>query len=356
MQLPPPVHGAALCNKNVIESAYIKAKFKTKINRINFNNTLEDMQRKSLFKLFKVIPLFLGLLKELIFFRPDVVYFTLSPLGSAFKRDVLFIALLKLFNRNIVYHLHGKGIANIRSQSLLFLYRFVFKNSTIICLTPTLAEDVAGVKGNANIEICPNGIEFNDSFRGIRKYDEKIKLLFLSNLLPLKGINVYLDAAATLIAAGVNIEVNIAGPFNDKFKQSTLDNILKNNALLADKLIYHGAVDGEIKWQLLAQSHLLVHPTFNDALPLVLIEALASGCLVISTMEGGIPDILEDKPFAFLMEKPDSDILSAMVEHLIQEHVFTKDLSNKAIAEFEKKYTLATFERRIAQILELHCE
>ena len=80
-------------------------------------------------------------------FNPSVVYFTISPTGGAFYRDFIYTLILKLFNKKIIFHLHGKGISKKVSSSKLstLLYKFVFKNTTIICLSDTLTYDVKSV-------------------------------------------------------------------------------------------------------------------------------------------------------------------------------------------------------------------
>jgi glycosyltransferase involved in cell wall biosynthesis len=354
VQLPPPLHGASLCNQNVVKSKLINSKFITEIVSLNFSNSLEEMQRNSFFKFFKVIPITINLIWKLLYFRPSVVYFTLSPIGNAFKRDLLFVTLLKMFRCKIVYHLHGKGINDVKSQFINRLYKYTFKNTNVICLSNLLAKDIQSVKSNAEIFICANGVDTENLTitSSSEKINRKIKLLFLSNLLPLKGIKLYLEAATKVIVTNSDIEINIAGPFNDKYTEDDLNSFLLSHPELARVTKVHGSVKGAKKWNLLNDSDVLVHPTFNDAFPLVILEAMAAGCLVVSTKQGGIPDILEGKSFGFILNEVTADCLTEKLQYLLKHVDDFPEWSNDAIQDFRRHYTISDFESRLVEIFE----
>jgi len=309
------------------------------------------MQSKSLLKIFKVIPLILLLIRELVVFKPDVVYFSISPLGVAFLRDVLFVSILKLFRCRVIYHLHGKGIGCVESRVLKFFYRYVFNNSSVICLSSLLANDIAGVKGNAKVYICENGV-IAEAVKGGRSVAENtVRLLFLSNLLPSKGIDIYLKATSRLAAEGADIEINIAGACNSKFKQEDLNRFLDCNQGLMVETHYHGSVSGMAKWELLRDMDVLVHPTLNDAFPLVILEAMAAGCIVVSTRQGGIPDILKGKSFGFLLDEITEDCLYEQLKSLLVSQNDFHQWSRDSKSEFNEKYTFDKFERRVCDII-----
>jgi len=348
VQMPPPVHGAALSNRKVVNSKSLQSKFLTRLNAINFSRSLEEMQSKSALKFFKIFVIVFRLVKDLIFFRPDVVYFSISPVGSSFLRDVLFVLIIKIFRVKLLYHLHGKGIADIKSKPLLFIYRFVFRNSTVICLSEGLSKDIDHVKSNAVVEICPNGV--SDSFYS--KRDKVINVTFLSNLLPLKGVYVFLDAMTLLLESGCDVEVNLAGPFNKKFSEQDLELYLSRSSRLKSKIKVYGMVNEAQKKELLAKTDILTHPTMNDAQPLVLIEAMAAGCFIISTRQGGIPDILDGQCFASLIDQADPKLVYEEVVEVIRDSDILERASKVAIDVFKDNYSDYVFENRMVSIFE----
>jgi glycosyltransferase involved in cell wall biosynthesis len=307
------------------------------------------MQKNGLFKLLKVIPLTFRLIKELVIFKPDIVYFSISPLGGAFLRDSLFVSIIKLFPCKIIHHLHGKGISNVSSSILKRLYSFVFHNTNIICLSERLTHDIVNVKNNANLFTCANGVEVQEiSHKSIKS--KKTSLLFLSNLLPLKGINLYLEAAARLLNEGYDLEINIAGPFTNKYSEQDFNNFLLENSNIKNAINYHGSVSGVQKWTLLKETDVFVHPTYNDAFPLVILEAMASGCIIISTDQGGIPDIIKNKPFGFVLKEINSINLYETLVSVLHKKDFFQKFKNDSITNFNEKYTKECFELRISKI------
>ncbi len=349
VQLPPPIHGAAICNQTIVDSAVISEEIEVRVLPIKFSNSITEMQRNGVRKLLKMFPMMLKLTYELVFNRPKLVYFTISPLGFSFLRDTLFVAIIKIFGIKVLYHLHGKGIADQKSHFRKYLYKFVFKNTHIICLSKKLAKDIEVVKGNAVVSICPNGVD-KEEF-GNPLVTNVIELLFLSNLLPSKGLYEFLEMAKNLIEEGYDVNVNLAGPFNDKFKEGDLDVFLNQNPKLIDQFVYHGPVSGIKKWALLERADILVHPTLNDAFPLVILEAMASGCAIVSTEQGGIPDILEGNAFGLIVPVGDSVRLFDSVVEMISNPGYLKLCQKNAKEEYQEKYTMEMFEKNIASIL-----
>ena len=60
---------------------------------------------------------------------------------------------------------------------------------------------------------------------------------------------------------------------------------------LGDQVVYHGILSHQALADLMQQAHLFVLPSFFEGLPLVLMEALACGCRIISTDLPGVREI-----------------------------------------------------------------
>jgi len=122
MQLPPPVHGAAVMNEIIVNSPSIRQHFETSHINISTAEQIEDIGKFSFVKIFSSIRHLAAILSKLLLFRPDVVYFTLSPSGFAFYRDAVYFFFMRLSGSKIVLHLHGKGIKEGSGESQLFAW------------------------------------------------------------------------------------------------------------------------------------------------------------------------------------------------------------------------------------------
>jgi glycosyltransferase involved in cell wall biosynthesis len=111
---------------------------------------------------------------------------------------------------------------------------------------------------------------------------------FLSNLLPTKGIDRFLDLAREIASDGLKAE--IAGPFPD---EETRKYVMERIAMMPH-VTYHGALYGRAKTEFLRHIDLFVFPSryMNEAEPLVLYEAMAEGLPISATSRGCVPDML----------------------------------------------------------------
>lgn len=348
MQLPPPVHGVTMCNEIISRSELISSKFKVKILPFRYGKSISEMQKNGVKKIVLMIYYLLKFTVSLISFRPSVVYFTISPTGNAFFRDVFFVLLMKIFRRKIVYHLHGKGISEKTGLFYEKIYKFIFHNTTIICLSEELASDIVKVKSNADIKICPNGIEENCSLHSYRKDNNTFQVVFLSNLSAPKGIDIFLNLVSNLTKKESSINFHLAGPFSNAYTKKDLDAFIRKNPSVVGKFTYHGGIYGKEKWELLNSTDLLLYPSRNDAFPLVIIEAISSGNVVFASNEGAIPEILNGISGSEVI----SDWKSAEIK--ILDLVNNKELGKfkeSSIEKYKMNYTKEKFEERLCEIL-----
>lgn len=113
---------------------------------------------------------------------------------------------------------------------------------------------------------------------------------------------------------------------------------------------YIGKKFGEEKTQLIATSDLFVFPTFyeNECFPLVLLEAMQQKLPIISTTEGGIPDIIIDGTTGLLTKPKDAFDLAKKIRDALYTNV---DLGNTGYYHYKTKFTLSAFESKIISIL-----
>jgi len=79
---------------------------------------------------------------------------------------------------------------------------------------------------------------------------------------------------------------------------------------------------------------------------------MSAGLPVISTFEGGIPDIVQEGITGFLVPQRDSLALSNQLERLILDPELRFKMGNAARKEFESEFKLGHFELRLIQILD----
>jgi glycosyltransferase involved in cell wall biosynthesis len=348
MQMPPPVHGVTTINAQVAASALLGDHYVVEVVPLQFADSIDELRRVSIRKLVRAASVAGRLGIALMRRRPDLVYFTFVPDGPAFYRDCAYIALLKLFGVRRVYHLHAQGFSSHAASAWRrTLCRWAFSGAYAIVLASTLRDDTAPFIEDDRVFVVPNGVPGSPSRR--RASDGVPRVLFLSNLIESKGPYVLLDALRELAARGCSFRAVFAGAPRGEAADFTA---AIRRAGLTDHVEYVGPVYGERKDELFAQSDVFALPTWHDAFPLVVLEAMKWGLPVVSTPEGAIPEIVVEGETGFLVSRRDPVALANQLEVLLRDPALRSRMGSRARERFEAHYTLERFEQHLVAALE----
>ena len=177
-------------------------------------------------------------------------------------------------------------------------------------------------------------------------------VVFVGRLTRQKGVHHLLEALAILKRGGFPIDLTIVGDGAER-------PALKAQALaLGVPVTFTGFVAPEQVAGHVAGKRLLVLPSVNEGLGLVVAEALTLGVPVVATRSGGIPDLLTDPEAGILVPPSDPPALAAAIKTVATEARYTRGavqagrtlvhrLSPAHVAEgFEEVYLRARGGRR----------
>jgi glycosyltransferase involved in cell wall biosynthesis len=131
------------------------------------------------------------------------------------------------------------------------------------------------------------------------------RLVCVGRLCEQKGQLLLVRAAAQLVARGVSIELVLAG---DGEMRAEIEAECARLGV-AERVRITGWIGGDQVRDELAAARALVLPSFAEGLPVVLMEALASGRPVITTFVAGIPELVVDGENGWLIPAGDLDRL-----------------------------------------------
>ncbi len=97
----------------------------------------------------------------------------------------------------------------------------------------------------------------------------------------------------------------------------------------------------------LQKADIFVFPTFNEAFPLVLLEASQFSLPVISTFEGGIPDIVVDGKTGFLVKSQNPEMLAEKISILLNNSNLRIEMGRNAYERFINNFTIDIFEKNM---------
>lgn len=176
--------------------------------------------------------------------------------------------------------------------------------SHILALSPSQKTEIIGLYQTPEDKISIAGGGFNDSlfFQENKPKPDTVRLLYAGKLSKAKGVPWLLKALTALEQDKVHLDLIGSGSGSD------FDECLQLAESLNNKVTLHGQLPQPQLASLMRQAHVLVLPSLFEGLPLIMLEAIISGCRVIATDLPGtsyIASIL-DSTYITLIPDPSS--------------------------------------------------
>lgn len=258
----------------------------------------------------------LSLLHLLLRGQAKLVHVHSASRGS-FWRKSLFCALARLFRVPYIFHLHsGEFPVFYHDECGPLAQRWVRhtlrKAHAVVALTSAWRAALQQIAPGAPVVVLGNPVHVPPQLPPAPPL--RRRLLFLGRLREKKGVYDLLRAMPAVLAQLPDTHLTLAG-------DGDLDGAarLARELGVAHALTLPGWVDGQLKDQLMAESDLLLLPSYFEGLPICILEAMALGMPVISTAVGGIPEVLDQGRCGVLLAPGDVAGLAAAVLALLQD-------------------------------------
>ena len=343
-QVPPPVHGQSVMVGHFVdglrEAQQIdlrstpsgKASATIAYCHINprISEDLGDIGRWRPRKLFLVFRYIFAAIVARFRHGLDTFYFVPAPpKRGALYRDWCVLLLCRPFFRRLVLHWHCIGQPAFMKKKLSaperFLARWFYGGAALSIVLSNYSKGEAAYFNSVRTEVVPNGIpdpcpQFNAEVWPKRQArvralasahkpngaPDYYEVLFLAGRMTPKGL---FDAMAAVTRANhllaeknlqLRVRLTVAGSFDDEEERGRFQDAAKviNLTQLPGKqdplAIYIGWASEEKKTLLFQGADCLIFPTFYPAesFGLVLAEAMAHGCAVITTRWQAVPEVL----------------------------------------------------------------
>lgn len=297
-QLPPPIHGSTVMTRTFLQSLESLGHEWRLLDR-RFSTSVGDVGKFRLRKVVSAAWLPVRLVGMLLCFRPAIFVFFATNRTLSFLVDWVLSELLRGFKVPQINYLHTLGFEALATRNRVFAWmvkRLLRSADITVCLGPTLAKDITRWVQESRIVYIPNTVAEQPADLGEREPRATPLVLYLSNLIPEKGADVFVDLAIELATELPDATFIVAGATAD---QRFTDSLVAKatNAGLGSRVQFPGAItDQAQKWCLLLEASVLVFPSTYpfEAQPLTILEALSVGTPVIAYDVGGIRDVLQD--------------------------------------------------------------
>jgi glycosyltransferase involved in cell wall biosynthesis len=300
-------------------------------------------------------PLFLALAVSQIFWeaargRLAVTHLNLAEGGSIYRKAVL-LGATKLVGGRVLLHLHAAQIVQFHGsmgRTGKALLRWMFHSADYCVVLGDVWRrwviDTFGVRPS-RVGVIYNGVPATvikprtDSGQG------PFRLLFVGNLLERKGVKELLQAFAKPEIQAHDIVLTMAGggPV-DKYRE------MASQLGVSNRVTFTGWVSQDDARALMVRSDALILPAYDEGLPLVILEALASRTPVICTPVGSIPEVLEDRRTALFVPPGNDGAIVAAVLTLIEQPDLRRDLSDAGAVLYDRLFTMEAFAQSLGRL------
>ena len=372
MHMPPPVHGAAMVGQFIHDSELVNESFDCHYVNMAVATRLEDIGKGGWHKVKGILHKLMEIRKAVKLVKPDLVYITPNSAGAPFYKDFITIMMLKLMGQRIVMHFHNKGVVTRQNCWLdHWLYRRYFKNVKLILLADALYEDVKKYVKGEDVFVCPNAIpEINMATECIASKSDAAtntttengapRILWLTNIMKTKGIMEFLAALKMLKNRGVNFQVDFVGGLTKEMTGDEFDMALTMNGLNGC-CTYHGPKYGDEKYGYFRGADIFVLPSYTEALPVSILEAMQFGLPVVASNVGGVSAEVEDGVTGYLLGgkqpimlntfRPDAHEIADKLAALLADADLRHQMGKAGREKFEREFALEVFEKRMMEVL-----
>jgi glycosyltransferase involved in cell wall biosynthesis len=156
-----------------------------------------------------------------------------------------------------------------------------------------------------------------------------LRILYVGRLVPEKGVQFLFQAVAS-VDKDIPVELGIvgSGPFENYLRE------IAKNLGIEKQINWYGWIPwGEQLFKIMREYDVFVLPSYKDieGLPLVLIEAMSQGLVVIASKVGGIPEIVKDGISGLLVEPGDSKAIAESIIKIARDSELRKRLVSEGL-------------------------
>lgn len=283
----------------------------------------------------KAIRAYIEFSKVLKEFRPELVHIH-SSFGGSFYRMQPFIYMARSKGIPVIDHCHGADFDAFytkASRSKKKRVKKVFDNfAKVIVLSDEWKNKLLNfVPENKLVVIqnyCkPKSEEFVNEL--IDERFEKKQVLFLGEIGKRKGGYDFADIVKAAVKENPEISFIFGGSGSKEDEKSIKDKI---DALgVSSRVSFPGWVRNSEKEKLLKESGVFLLPSYQEGLPMAILDTMAYGLPIVSTNVGGIPWLVKNGENGYTFEPGDAEQIGKGIARLFQDAGFYRMCSLKSL-------------------------
>jgi glycosyltransferase involved in cell wall biosynthesis len=280
--------------------------------------------------------------------QADVVHVHMSFGGSALRK-LMLLRVARQFGVPVILHLHGSEFAlfcdRLSPRLRTLLIRSMSQAARIVVIGSFWRQFLVGSLGidDRIIAVVANGVPLPPARSKPILADVPCRIVYLGALGRRKGTSDLLQALASPLLRDLAWDAVIAG-------NGDVDGFRAEAARLGigARVAFPGWIDAEDAQTLLESAALFVLPSYNEGLPVAVLEAMANGVPVVTTRVGAIPDLGIDGAAGFLIEPGAIADLADRLARLVGDAALRSRFGARGRSRVESDFTIDATAERLA--------
>lgn len=302
---------------------------------------------------------FLRLVRALVRLRPDAVLVHAAP-SISLLRDWVIMVTARIAGAKVICHYHGTLHTRFPSghtRSGRAIGRLLMSAAhRVIVLGPSYQREMAKAWKRDDLVWAPNmadvalyrSVSADACAPWLASGDRAV--LFVGRLSAPKGIYDLFDAIPRVIERHPEAKFVLVGVA----ESDAMEPVIRAEAGrrgIAARIAFLGALDGRDKAAAFATSQMLVVPSWTEAFPLVIPEAMAAGLPVIATAVGAIPDFVKDEEDGFLIAPGDWPALADRICRLLDDGSLRRRIGERVRARAPSEFAIEVGCGKVGEVI-----
>ena len=252
---------------------------------------------------------------------------------GSFWRKVQLLTLAKKMHKKVVLHIHASRFEDFFNESCEQKKSWILSNlnkaDVLICLSESwkIWFESIGVKSEKiivlhNITADPLFLEGKTPIAS-----RKVHFLFMGEIGPRKGV---FDILRGLTKHRDELKDKLELRIGGNKMECELHKAIEDGHL-EDCVKFEGWVSGKKKIELLNWADVFILPSFNEGLPISILEAMSYGHPIISTPVGGIPEVVETELNGVIVTPGDDEAIVSAIKKYIEDKSLIDKEGNESL-------------------------
>lgn len=299
-------------------------------------------------KVFYAIKGYCEFLTIIATWHPEIVHVH-SSFGGSFYRKLFIIRVSNFFNVPVINHIHGAEFEefykNASSRKKKIIKKIYNSCSAIIALSEEWKNNLKEIVPEDKIVVIENYSIINEQAIKNRKNKANYHtVLFLGFLCKRKGCY-DIPAVVEIVKKKIpNVRFVLAGSGEKEQICSIIDDSIKDN------IIFPGWIKDEEKQQELSNCDVFFLPSYNEGMPMSILDAMGYGLPIISTFVGGIPKIVKDGYNGFLLYPGDIQGMADAIIRLLSDDEEREKMGMNSVYVINNGFSLLNHINKIEEL------